>query len=151
MALLRRNQPSELPESQVEYRESSNAKRWLTLLIYIVVALAVAVLVVLAGRWLYHQVHDTSSPNPAPVAPKSTDQGKKAAPNSSSGSKPGSNQSGGSKSGGTSSNNGNKPAPSPGALPNNGPGDVIALFIGSSLAAAGLHYAIALRRANKLT
>ncbi|MBX4190828.1 hypothetical protein KW794_01950, partial [Candidatus Saccharibacteria bacterium] len=35
------------------------------------------------------------------------------------------------------------------SLPNNGPGNVIAIFAGSTLAAAGLHYIISLRRFNK--
>lgn len=169
MALLRRSTASELPESQVEYGEESAAKRWITLLIYIVCALAVAVLVVLAGRWVYHKVHNTSGPNPAPVAPQGTNQGL-SAPNSSNKSQ---SSSGNSSSGSSASNNSNsessgsssasgssnannnsagkaaQPSPSPSNLPNNGPGDVAALFVGSSLIAGGLHYMVSQRRASR--
>lgn len=57
MALLKPAKPSELPESQVEFREENMLKRWLTLAVYIILALAVAVLVVLAARWVYHRIH----------------------------------------------------------------------------------------------
>lgn len=156
MALLRRDAPSELPESQVEYRDPNSAKRWIMLLIYFIVALAIAVLVVLAGRWVYHKVHHTSNPNPTPVAPQGTNRAKTPSSgsannnaNKKSATNNKSNKSGSSSSAannGTGSN-GSRPAPSPGALPNNGPGDVIALFVGTSLVAAGIHYAAALRRA----
>lgn len=164
MALLRRSTASELPESQVEYGEESAAKRWITLLIYIVCALAVAVLVVLAGRWVYHKVHNTSGPNPAPVAPQGTNQGlsapnnaKKSQSGSSSGnSTPNNSNNKNSGSNSNSSSNTNnpggkttQPSPSPSNLPNNGPGDVVALFVGSSLIAGGLHYMVSQRRASR--
>ena len=161
MALLRQSTTSELPDSQVEYNEESTAKRWVTLLIYIVLALAVAVLVVLAGRWVYHKVHNTSGSNPVPVAPQGTSQGV-ISPNdtnkSQSGSSSGSSGSGGSKSNNSNSTNNTnnsggttaRPSPSPDNLPNNGPGDVAALFVGSSLVASGLHYIVSQRRASRL-
>jgi uncharacterized membrane protein YgcG len=164
MALLSRSPQSELPESQVEFHEESTAKRWVTLLVYIFLALVVAVLVVLAGRWVYHKVHNSNGPNPAPVAPQGTSQGI-TSPNSTnkskSGTSSGNSSSGSSNSGNSSPNNSSSnssnssnssggkiaaPSPSPSNLPNNGPGDVAALFVGSSAVAAGLHYMIRTRR-----
>jgi cytoskeletal protein RodZ len=163
MALLRRSAASELPESQVEFREESPAKRWLTLLVYLVLALAVAVLVVLAGRWVYHKVHNTSGPNPTAVTPQGS-QNTLSSPNSSKNPAPAPTPAPSSSNAGNSNpvrpgsnpptpnptplpaSGKSTPAPSPSTLPNNGPGDMAALFIGSSLAGAALHYLVILRK-----
>jgi hypothetical protein len=144
MAIFRRN-TSELPESQVEYSDASGARQWIALAFYILLALAVAVLVVLAGRWVYHKVHNSSGPNPAPVAPQGVTQAPLASPNTTKKALPPSSTNK------TPSPTPTPPAPNrstttPGALPNNGPGDVVALFAAVSLAAAGLHYIVAIRR-----
>jgi cytoskeletal protein RodZ len=163
MALLRRSAASELPESQVEFREESPAKRWLTLLVYLVLALAVAVLVVLAGRWVYHKVHNTSGPNPTAVTPQGS-QNTLSSPNSSKNPAPAPSSSNAGNSSpvrpgsnpttpnptSPPANGKSTPAPSPNSLPNNGPGDVAALFIGSSLAGATLHYLVILRKPKEL-
>jgi hypothetical protein len=148
MAIFRREETSELPESQVEFKDTSGARQWIALALYIVMALVVAILVVLAGRWVYHKLHNDSGPNPAPVAPQATRPTQLASPNTTQKSPTGTS--------GTNSSPTPAPTPpsskrptstaNPGALPNNGPGDVVALFVGVSLVAAGLHYAVALKR-----
>lgn len=187
MAFLRGTN-SELPESQVEYREPSTAKHWLTLILYIILAFAIAVLVVLTARWVYHKVHHVkgtntssttsqsatpqtpaqSSPTPAANQPGASSNNKAATNNSSSsassnGSSPSSTGSNNQSTNSTapssnpqSSTGTTQPKPSspsqpqqtttPATLPNNGPGDVAALFAISSLAGTSLHYAIKQRR-----
>jgi cytoskeletal protein RodZ len=155
---------SELPDSQIEYRDTGGARRWVALLIYLVLALVVATLVVFAGRWVYHRVSNNSSPAPTTLTPKSSNSSTKtspspAPPSSSSQNKAGSaspNSSSGSSSSATSgnkstSNGAAKPAPQPSTLPNNGPGEDIALFVGTTFIAATLHFMFTLRRAAKST
>jgi hypothetical protein len=77
---------SELPDSQIEYRDTGGARRWVALL--------------------------------------------------TSGNK-------------STSNGAAKPAPQPSTLPNNGPGEDIALFVGTTFIAATLHFMFTLRRAAK--
>jgi hypothetical protein len=81
MALFNRNgASSELPESQIEYNNTNGAKRWVVLLIYIILALVVATLVVFAGRWVYHKVSNNSGPAPTTIAPEGTNQGTTSSP-----------------------------------------------------------------------
>jgi cytoskeletal protein RodZ len=161
------NNTSELPDSQIEYRDNEGGgRRLVTLLIYIVLALVVATLVVFAGRWVYHKFSNNSAPAPTTVSPKSTNQGIKtptpvpsptskapgtatappATPPSSSSSS-GAKKSSGSSTAPTTTTP--TPAPTPTSLPNNGPGEIIALFIGSSFAAGFLHFTVKLRKIAK--
>jgi cytoskeletal protein RodZ len=137
MAIFRRTETSELPGSQVDYNDSSGARQWIMLALYILMALVVAILVVMAARWIYHKVHDTNGPNPTPVAPQVVAPVPEAPPKKSPSPAPVTPRSSSSHS--TTAN--------PSTIPNNGPGDVVALFAGVSLAAAGLHYAFVLKRA----
>jgi uncharacterized membrane protein YraQ (UPF0718 family) len=143
MSIFSRSNGSELPsESQVEY-PNRTGRRWPVLVAYVIAALLVATAVVFIGRWVYHQVSNSDdsknvstrqgikSTNPSQQAPAQS-----AAPKNPSGN-------------GTAtppSKSGSPASPSPGNLPNNGPGEVIALFIGSSAIAATLHYAVTTRR-----
>jgi cytoskeletal protein RodZ len=163
------NSNSELPESQIEYRDTGGARRWVALLIYLVLALVVATLVVFAGRWVYHRVSNNSGPTPTTIAPQKTSQptktspspsNKSATPNSANSGTPSPTPPSGSSSGnpGSSSSGTNKtpsntakPAPQPSSLPNNGPGQAIALFVATTFVAATLHFMAALRRAAKST
>jgi cytoskeletal protein RodZ len=147
MALFSRNSGTELPsESQVEYPNRSG-RRWPVLVAYIIAALLVATAVVFIGRWIYHQTSDSQntsnvstkqgakSSNPPAQQPAQT-----AAPN------PTSNN--GAAPSPTAKNNTATPPPAPstGSLPNNGPGEVVALFVGTSAIAAMLHYTVILKR-----
>lgn len=172
MAFSRASQ-SELPESQVEYREPSTAKHWLTLILYIILAFAIAAVVVLAARWVYHKAHHINGANTISTTSQSSTQKTpvQSSPSSSasnsassapsvgsSTNKSGSTNSSGSgsqSSGSSPSNSSGNAQPKSGntsmtpqtaTLPNNGPGDVIALFALSSLGGAGLHYILRQRR-----
>jgi cytoskeletal protein RodZ len=117
----------------------------------VIAAIILIVLLVLLGRFIYHKVNNSPAKNvsvttqPSPQTSSSSTQ---------SGSSSGSSASGSSTSGSSSStapNSSGRTAPiaSTGKLPNNGPGSTVAIFAVSSLAAAGLHYIISLRRSSK--
>ena len=154
---------SELPDSQIEYRDTNGGRRWVALLIYIVLALAVATLVVFAGRWVYHRVSNNSGPTPTTISPQNTKKGATTpkpspAPTSkapATTSKPApapaptpAPSAGTNKSSGTATP-APTPAPSPTSLQNTGPGEIIALFIGTSFVAGFLHFTVKLRKIAK--
>jgi hypothetical protein len=145
MAFWNRRTDSELPTSQVEYQETTE-RRWPTLVGYMLLALLVATFVVLGGKWVYNRFADSADETPKPV---SIDSERKKAANEDKKTTKEDSSSSSTKSQGESSENDNKStSPTPSSLPNNGPGEVIALFVGTSLAAAGLHYIVSLRRFN---
>lgn len=116
-------------------KDSSGAAPIVRIIGLVIAGVVLVVLLVLAARWIYHKAHQnntkpTSTTKTTPAAP-STNQPAQGAPTSPGTTTPPS----------SSSQNAQ--------LPNNGPGDVAAIFIGSSLAAAGLHYIITIRRFNK--
>lgn len=130
--------PDMPPALQHEFHEHEG-RHWPVIVMYTGLAFLVALLVVFAGRWVYrkttHQPAKTTKPEAAessklPVATPSGSQ------------QP--------SSGGTTSS----PAPGasqsqkPSQLPNNGPGDVVAIFVGAALVAGGLHFLYTLRRQN---
>ena len=122
-----------------EYHERA-PRRWPVLVIYLIIALLVAGLLVFGARGIYRHYHKSATKtvqaNKRPTEPATNAPGSSNTTNSSSGSKNNSSpQSANSQSASTS-----------GTLPNSGPGQVVGLFIGASLAAAGLHYVINLRR-----
>ena len=147
MAIWSRRSDSELPASQVEYQETRE-RRWPTLLGYMLLALLVATAIVLSGKWLYNQFAGSADDTPKPVSIKTDSKKQTDSTNANKSEDKKAARSGSSStSNGNSENNDNSPStsPSPTALPNNGPGQVIALFVSTSLAAAGLHYIITLR------
>jgi cytoskeletal protein RodZ len=174
MALLSRGNQSELPESQIEYNNNEGGKRWVVLVVYIVMALVVATLVVFAGRWVYHKVSNNNGPTPTTLAPQGTNQGAENAPNPvsptppstsptpSTTPTPSSNSSGKvttptptpttsptpstNKAGGTGKVT---PGPTPTSLPNNGPGEAIVLFLGVTFVAGSLHFIANLRKTTR--
>ncbi len=127
--------PPEAPPPLVTPPDETEERHWRSLAIYAILALLVAIGVVFGGRWIYHQFNKPAT-KPAPTRPTS--------PPSTAPSTP------------------TKPSPTPSPIPstsqgqpaagqggqiaNTGPGDVVAIFIAASLAAAALHYIITLRR-----
>lgn len=113
--------------------EEREPRRWLAIVLYAILALIVAAAVVFAGRWIYDKL---TNDKPVPTPPPSGGQGQTPPPPA----------------------NGQVPTPTPTptpaprsgstSLPNNGPGDVLALFVGVTIAVAGLHYIYSLRRQN---
>lgn len=128
------NAPTPLPASMAvppilpdEFHQHET-RRWPAILMYTTLAFLVAALVVFTGRWIYrkttHQTPKTITSEgvklPA-VPPTSSQPSTSIAP--------------------TTSVTG-------GQLPNNGPGNVIAIFVGTTLAATGLHFIYNLRKQN---
>lgn len=112
-------------------------RNWFTLFLYILIALAFAVIVVFGGRWIYNKIKkddkpaDTTTQQPAVPAPE--------APVATTPPAPTPNQ--------TNNSNTGTQTPSTTQIPNSGPGDVLALFIGTAAVVGGLHFVYSLRRA----
>lgn len=121
--------------------EERHERRWLVLIFYFLMALAIAILVVFGGRWVYraitHKNKPTTTHQPAgnnvpqqptapstpttPTTPTTTPQQGTTAPSQTS---------------------------QTSRLPDNGPGNIASIFIGTAVIVGGLHYMISLRRAN---
>ena len=126
------------PVSPNEFHEYEG-RRWPVILMYIVLAFAVALLVVFAGRWVYHKTThqtakttkpETSDSNKLPPAPPTGNQ------------QPNSGSTTSSSASGTSQNQ------TTGQLPNNGPGSIAAIFVGTAAVVGGLHFLCNLRKQN---
>jgi cytoskeletal protein RodZ len=152
-------QPAEAPQSAAKAKKDSSGQTWLRVLGLILLAAVVVALLVLFARWIYHTTHKnnsnqvtTNTPAQTPLSTNSSGQsGNISVPNNQNKS----TTAGGSSSSTNNNNSSSQPtSSSPNAvhpnnssnLPNNGPGDVARIFIGASLAAAGLHYIVSLRR-----
>lgn len=123
--------------------EQEDGQSLVQTIIMVIGAIILVVLLVLFARWIYHKVHsDQTSTTGTSQSPLST---------GSNQAQPGVNQQPARPSNpGTS--NGTSPQSAPNqnkTITNTGPGNVVAVFAGSTLAAAGLHYIISLRRFNK--
>ncbi len=99
----------------------------------ILAVIIIAFLLVLLARWIYHATHNSNSPNTT-TSQKS--------PASSPNKKTASNQP-------AANNQSSSPAGGNSQITNTGPGDVAAVFVGSSLAAAGLHFIWSVRRSHR--
>ena len=128
--------PPALPQvPQYEYQEHEG-RRWPVVLMYVVLAFLVAATIVFTGRWVYQKV---SNNNAKPASPTTTPQtqGQGAAPSPPADPLPSSP---------AASANQNVPVATSGQLPNNGPGDVIAIFVGTAAIVGGLHFIYSLRK-----
>jgi ABC-type Fe3+-siderophore transport system permease subunit len=131
-------EPVVLPHQRREEGQSI-----LQTIIMVIGGIILVILLVLFARWLYHKVHhndqiSTSGTVQAPENPSGSSQpGANTLPSPQN-----SPSSGSSSNSGSSSQNGK-------VITNTGPGNVAAIFAGTTLAAAGLHYIISLRRFNK--
>jgi hypothetical protein len=104
---------------------------WVALILYALGAFVIAVALVFGVRWIYRSIHhsnQTTAPQPVSVS-QPTKKSKSSSSSNSSHQSQSDSDSNGSQS-----------------LPDNGPGDVAALFVGTSAVAAGLHYFVRTRR-----
>lgn len=140
MAIFRRQNSSQTPSnvSQVEYQQS-DGRRWPMLFAALAAALLIALALFYGGRWVYRSIFGSDPQTPTPIQPTRENglQPQNTAP-------PAQNPTP------SPTPRSNPPSPSPTQLPNNGPGNVMAVFVTTSLAAAGLHYIISLRRSQRL-
>lgn len=120
------NPPASPPPLITEYHEH-DGRRWPTILVYLVIALIAAALIALAARTIYRATHHANPVKNPPTNVPSPPGANPAKHNH--------------KNAGSKRSNSNT-----GAVPNTGPGNTIALFIGVSLVVAGLHYVYQLRK-----
>jgi hypothetical protein len=120
-----------LPADKTEHGQT-----WVRTVAVIFAAIIAITLIVLLARWIYHSTHHAVTPPPSTSLKTPA-----ASPdNNPSGSQPGSGTPP------TASPNNPTSAPTGPQITNTGPGDVAAIFAGTVLAAAGLHYIISIRR-----
>jgi hypothetical protein len=143
------NEPMPIIEGQPS-RQRGEA-RWLHVLLYVITSLIFAFFLVLGGRWLYHKTHHSSPKNPAPSsnkvpsAPQTTKKPstqKQQANNSTKSNSSIGNQP--SNSGSQQSQN--APQQTTNSLPNNGPGNIVAVFLTVTAGVAALHYVYSSRK-----
>lgn len=116
------------PEPTVPATDTSDGRRFVTIPSLIILIVVVVVLGIVLS---YNGTKPATSPKKAPAKSGTSHNVQKTpAPTQSAA---------------AGSNNGAQPT-TPGSLNNTGPGDVIGLFIATTVAAAGLHYVIVLRR-----
>jgi cytoskeletal protein RodZ len=130
-------------QSRADYpaKRSEDGQSILQTIIMIVAGLVLVILLVLFARWLYHKVHSSSSQPTVSVTSQPNDSGTASnQPGTSTQAQPSNNS--------NTSKSSTSATPNSG-LPNSGPGNVVAIFAGSTLAAAGLHYIVSLRRFNR--
>ncbi len=142
-----------------EYHEHAGS-RWPLIIGLVLGAAAIAIGLFFLVRTIYRSAHHTKTVVPAntqqlPPQPgnsrgannKSATSGGSSSNNSSSNSSAGNSATNSSGSSANSTNNAVNAAGNS-SLPNSGPGDVVGLFAGTVLIAAGAHYVISLRKAN---
>lgn len=107
-------------------------------LIRIIAAIIIIILLVLAGRWIHHELKNRnktpSTSGTTQIQQSSVNKPGVSAPSSGSGSN-------------TNSNSAQKPTQTSTQVPNTGPGDVVAIFLAASFAAAALHFAVSTKKA----
>lgn len=166
MALFSRKQSVETGTEDDKYYDFPwEKRRWPVVLVYLFVALLVAVGVVFAARWAYRestnneqQASLTSSEEAAKEESSSKEAAEAERKNAESsedgeeadGSAAGDGSEAASSEDGQNSDSGAAQGDSSeeSVLPDSGPGGVVAIFVASSLAAAGLHYIVSVRRNN---
>lgn len=136
-----------LIETQPTGPEDEGGRNFVRLAGMIAAALIVALLLIFGARWIYNAVFDNSQESgtgPADenvITPPASEE--KTAPEGGTGSPAAPGQSG------TPAPAQQTPRTGSTQLPNSGPGQVAALFAGSSLAGAGVHYLITSRRKDR--
>jgi cytoskeletal protein RodZ len=135
---------AEAPEYTVD--DEYESRNWLRIAGLAVLAIVAVVLIMLAARWLYRAISNNDEPsktNTSQTTPTTTTQQNQSGTSQSTTS---TSQVQGSTSSGTSSSTSSASATT---LPNNGPGDTAAIFLGSVVVAATIHYGLGLRRQNQ--
>jgi hypothetical protein len=136
--------PGVLPEPEPRYstatlpsQKTEHGQGIVRIIAAILAGIILIVLIVLLARWIYHSAHHAVTPAPPSTSLKTPAVS------------PDNNTSGAQPSSGTpptASPNNPTSAPAAPQITNTGPGDVVAIFAGAALAAAGLHYIISVRR-----
>lgn len=127
------------PKDEWDEFEVRVPRRLPLLLLYIFLAILVAILVVFGGRAIYRHYHNKSSTNVKTVPANTKELPKEPGSNKSNGTS-------GSTATNNSSNKNNINKSNNAALPNSGPGNIMAIFVGSTAIAGGVHYVVQKQR-----
>lgn len=129
-------------ETQPTEPDYDGGRNWLRLVGMVIAAIIIAILLIFAARWIYNAITDNDSRQPGtgqkadddklPTRPDEEKDKTVSQPSTSSTN--------------TGTQPGSQPAATSGQLPNSGPANVAAVFAGSSLAGASLHYIISRKR-----
>lgn len=134
-------------ETQPTEPDYDGGRNWLRLIGMILAAIIIAILLIFAARWIYNAITDNDSRQPGTgqqadddKLPTRPGEEKSKTEDNKTGSQP--------KTSGTNTGAqpGSQPTGTSGQLPNSGPAHVAAVFAGSSLAGASLHYLISRKR-----
>lgn len=129
-------------ETEPTEPDYDGGRNWLRLVGMVIVAIIIAILLIFAARWIYNAITDNDARRPGtgqqadddelPTRPgeeKNKTDSKPVTSSTNTGTQPGS-----------------QPSGTSGQLPNSGPAHVAAVFAGSSLAGASLHYILSRKR-----
>lgn len=125
------------------HREREDGQSMVQTIIMVIGAIILVVLLVLFARWIYHKVHNSSAEDTSAGTLQLPESGNTYNPQSNT------NQPTGSPNSTTTPPASNPQTTGGKSIANTGPGNVVAVFAASTLAAAGLHYIVSLRRFNK--
>lgn len=129
-----------LPAEKTEHGQA-----WLRILVISLATIVIIVLIVLFSRWVYQKINQKDQPAPAATQQTPAESSR----NAQEDSQPAGNAGGGSGPSTTPQANPNTPGANSPPIANTGPGDVVAIFVGTTLAAGGLHYLISMRKNHK--
>ncbi len=133
-------EPTISPDTDPSMFEHVREQSWFAWAVRVVAAVIVIVVIFFGARWLHHRLEHKSNTNPTPATIQRPSE-------SSSNNKSASGANGASNGSGSSNgSNQNTAAGTPSQLADTGPGDIAAIFLASSFAAASLHFIIRLRR-----
>jgi hypothetical protein len=126
------------------HRRQEDGQSLIQTIVMIIGGIILVILLVLFARWVYHKAHhsDTAPTVGTSQLPQQSSTGQSQSALNQQLNNQSSSGSGNSQPSTGTNQNGK-------AITNTGPGNVAAIFAGSTLAAAGLHYIISLRRFNQ--
>lgn len=151
MADFKPDEELEAQEFESIESEGRQVPDWVKTLGKVLAGLAIVVLLVLGGRWVNQQLSRDTTDKPAPTATKQSPTAKQPTESTTPSGGSGTTTGGGASTGGggasaTTGQDQNLKSQTGGNIPNTGPGDVAAIFLGASFIAGALHYAVAQRR-----
>lgn len=132
-------------ETQPTEPEYDGGRNWLRLVGMVLAAIIIAILLIFAARFVYNAITDNDS-RQTNTGPQTDNDAIPARPDAEKDKTASQSGTGTSSKSTTGTAPGSQPSRTSTQLPNSGPAHVAAIFAGSSLAGAGLHYIVARKR-----
>lgn len=148
----RTDEPTISADTEPTMYERMSAQPWFDWAVRIILAVIVILIIVFGGRWIHHRLENRNKPVNVPTAVNQTPSSpNRSATGTGSSSNAGTGTGSGTKQNSSQSPSSGSTATGPSLksgqqLSNTGPGNVVAVFLASGFAAAGLHYVYANRR-----